>query len=171
MATNAKEWKKKSAKSYELEVPSGNVCLVRRPGPSIFAELSGSIPNSLLGEVLPLLEEAERKGKTGDSSPVPPEALAELQDKILKSPQQLSEIVMMADEVTVRCVVEPVVHRVPEDGERDEDKLYVDEVDFEDKIFIMNFVVGGTANLERFREGTQELVAAGPGSPEVQGQA
>ena len=58
-------------------------------------------------------------------------------------------------------VVEPPVSPIPPEvevngvlspGLRDPDVLYVDEVDIEDRMFILNFALGGTRNLERFRE-------------------
>lgn len=159
MVTEAKNWKKAES-THELTVPSGNVCLVRRPGPSVFLE-DGNIPNSLLTLVMPLLEEAQDKGKTGDSTPMPDSSFADLQKIILDDPTKLKDLFTMMDHITVACVVSPVVLPEPEiGGERDPEALYVDEIDFEDKSFIFNFIVGGTADLERFREGTDSAVAA-----------
>lgn len=181
MATAAKDWKKgKSDKNYELEVPSGNTCLVRRPGPQALLQ-SGSIPNSLLGVVMPLLEEAEKKGKQGDSSPTPDAAMADLQKAIIDDPEKLQDMFAMVDHVALQCVIAP--HLTPASvraeilaneeltqEEKDaqlEELLFVDDVDFEDKMVIFNYAVGGTADLERFRAGTQALVAAGQDGPAV----
>lgn len=179
MATSAKEWKKKE-EGYELEVPSGNTCLVRRPGPQVFMQ-AGNIPNSLLAHILPLLEDAQKKGAEGDKTPLPEAALAEMQKDILDDPQKLQDMFAMVDRVALQCVIEPVVLPVPlwtatdfegqlctEEmigqqalSKKMADNLYVDDVDFEDKIYIFNFAVGGTADFERFRLGTETLVAAG----------
>lgn len=179
--TNAKEWKKgKKGKYFELEVPSGNTCLVRRPGPDLFTQ-QGNIPNSLLGVVMPLLEQAQAEGKKGDSTPMPDDAFVELQKAIIEDADKLKDMFAMMDSIVVSCVVAPVVHpiskreeimadeSIPEEErlEKIEDMLFVDEVDFEDKAAIFNYAVGGTADLERFRSGTAALVAAGQDGPAV----
>jgi hypothetical protein len=185
MATAAKDWKKgNKEKAYELEVPSGNTCLVRRPGPEAFLN-SGNIPNSLLGVVMPLLEQAEKDGKSGDADPIPETALVALQKEIIENPAKLKDMFDMIDQIVVSCVIEPVVQptsrrdeiRANEDLTDDErstlleDTLFVDDVDFEDKSFIFDYVVGGTADIERFRSGSQALVAARQAGPKVQGKA
>lgn len=45
-------------------------------------------------------------------------------------------------------------------SERNDDLLYVDDVDEEDKMFIFNYVVGGSADAERFRSEAAQRVAA-----------
>lgn len=166
MATAANQWKKKE-EGHELTVPSGNVCLVRRPGPDLFMG-SGMVPNSLLGIVMPLLQDAQEKGKEGDSSPVPVEVLEPLQQNIMEDPEKISDMFVMIDSITLKCVIEPALSPVPEQGEeRDPERLYIDDIDFEDKIYIFNYAVGGAADLERFRLGTEAVVAGGQGGSEV----
>lgn len=51
------------------------------------------------------------------------------------------------------------------DSERDDNVVYTDEIPIENRIFIMNYAVGGTRDLESFREGldaTMERMADGP---------
>lgn len=147
--TSTSEWKR-TAQGMPLEVPSGNTALVRPVGMEVFMR-QGIIPNSLR----PMITEA-LKGKDLN------EAL-KLDDITEK---QVEEMIELFDAVTVFCVKEPVVSAVPrnEDGtpvpldERDPDKLYVDEVDFDDKQFIFNFVVGGTRDVESFRKEQAELL-------------
>jgi hypothetical protein len=189
MATSAKDWKKKE-EGHELEVPSGNTCLVRRPGPQAFLQV-GIIPNSLLGIIMPLLEDAKEAGAQGDTTPVPETALADLQKEVLDDPTKLQDMFAMVDNIAVLCVIEPALLPVPswttEDLEagrctaemvgrearskKDAEQLYVDDVDFEDKVFVFQYAVGGTADLERFREGTEALVAAGQDGAEVSNPA
>jgi hypothetical protein len=64
----------------------------------------------------------------------------------------------MADAATVYCVVEPIILPVPvpdpdsgETPERDEDALYVDEIDVDDKLYIMSHALSGVRDLEQFR--------------------
>jgi hypothetical protein len=74
----------------------------------------------------------------------------------------------MADNVTIYCVVEPMVNPLPADGVRNDDLLYVDEIDLEDKLFILNFGVGGSRDLEAFRLATDGGVGSVPASTDVQ---
>jgi hypothetical protein len=43
---------------------------------------------------------------------------------------------------------------------RDDEYIYSDDVDFEDKSFIFNYAVGGTRDLERFRSETKATLDA-----------
>lgn len=144
--TTAQQWKKAS-QGVPLEVPSGNTALVRNPGMQIFMQ-RGLIPNSLMPIV--------RQAMSGKPLDLKAEDMTE---------QHLEDMLALFDAVTVYCVVEPKVLAVPADGEeRAEDVLYVDEVDFDDKQFIFQWAVGGTKDLEKFREeqaATMESVRGG----------
>lgn len=135
-------WKRPAAPK-PLTVPSGNVALVRRkPLEALWKQ--GMIPNSLL----PLVQKAIKSGEKVKHEDV--EAWTE---------EHMSDIVELIDRVVVDCVVKPKVAPVPldDDGnevpyeDRDQDKLYVDEVDDEDKAFIYQYVTGGTDDVARFR--------------------
>lgn len=135
MVTSAKDWKGRANKAVELELPSGNTALVRNPGMQAFLQ-TGIVPNELMGTILKAIEKQE---------------MPDL-DEFTENPDRIQLIVALADNVTVYCVVEPAVAPVPAAGEaRDEDTLYVDEVDMDDKMFIFQFAVGGTKDLEQFR--------------------
>jgi len=151
--TPAKQWKKKTSEGLYVRVPSGNTAYIRTPGMNVFLE-QGLIPNALL----PLITESLNRG-----GPPKDEDLASL----LKDKKKLQVIIDLANGVTVYCCVDPEVHEVPyydDDHEkagqvipigskdRDEDLLYVDEVDFNDKMYIFGVATGGVEALERFRE-------------------
>lgn len=154
--TSAKGWKKN--KGEELELPSGNVALVKRPGMLEFIK-KGLVPDTLM----PTVDEAVRKGKG-----LPPAQTTEL----LKDPTKIAAMEEMTDRVVCAVVVEPHVTffkyteeqeaegEIPEgfnvgdeipEAHRDEELLYSDDVDLEDKMFIFQYAVGGTRDLERFR--------------------
>ena len=131
--TPATQWKK-SGQGVALDVPSGNTALVRNVGMQVFLT-RGLVPNSLM----PLV----RKAMSGKELDLKVDDITE---------DQLTDMLALFDAVTVYCVVEPAVLPVPADGEeRDSTALYVDEVDFDDKQFIFQWVVGGTKDLEKFR--------------------
>lgn len=153
--TSASAWKGK--KGTDLELPSGNVCRVRNPGMDYFIR-AGIIPDSLTGMVRQMIS-----GK-GD---------VELTD-LVKTDDDLQKLFGVVDDILIEVVLEPVVNPVPmrtvenDEGkevrepvpfaERDEDKLYVDEVDFDDKIFVFQFACGGTRDLEKFREQQEQAM-------------
>lgn len=153
-ATSAKAWKgKTSMKPHELEVPSGNVCLVQRVGMESLVK-GGMIPNSLLGMVSDQLEKAS-KGKAMTELDEA-QMMAQLQD----NPEKLQEMFDMVDLITMQVVIEPKLEPVPEDdNDRDDDLLYVDQVDLEDKLFIFDWVVGGVGDVASFRGELAERLA------------
>lgn len=154
--TTVTAWKA-AAKGTEVEVPSGNVALLRRVDPRIFMK-TGRIPNSLLKIVNQAIS-----GKEPD--------LDKLAEEVGEDPTMLIDMMTMMDDICVEAVVQPKVSPVPPGGEeRDDSVLYVDEVDMDDKMFIFNWAVGGSSDLERFRQEQGTMLGrvravAGDGSP------
>lgn len=150
--TPASSWKKQTVNGTLVTVPSGNTALIRTPGMQVFLE-AGVIPNALL----PLIQEAMSKGGPPDDK-----ALADM----IGDPKKIQEIVDLANAITVFVCMDPVVAPIPVwppnhekagkiipigHSDRDDNTLYVDEVDFNDKMYVMGVAVGGTAALEKFR--------------------
>lgn len=171
MATSARNWKKNSAE--ELQLPSGNTCLIKRPGmEKLFS--AGVLPDELTKIALENVESANSGGKPQDHKSAADAIDPEIMKKFMESENAIVDIFSAFDKVTAMCVVEPRVlwhmrDKVDDQGrrmsgeggrplyeeipfgERDEDVLYTDDIDQDDKVFIFNFVVGGTRDLERFR--------------------
>lgn len=181
--TSAAAWKSSSG-IEEVEVPSGNVALVKRVGPEAFLS-SGIVPDTLT----PLIDEAVR-----DKKGLPP---AQVAKTLTDDPESLPAMIDMMNRVVAYAVIQPHVETVPDciavikvkkgkteveetcgktvsdklhaqgneeghrfiEGERDPDLLYADEVSLEDRVFIMNYAVGGTRDLARFRSEYGESVA------------
>ena len=150
--TDVSSWKAKS-KARELELPSGNVCLVRVMGAQAFLS-AGNIPNALMPIVQQALEQAQKGRAPSDTD------VEQVMANLAEDPEKLMQVFDMADAIVIKTVIEPPVAPVPAEGEaRSEDVLYVDEVDVEDKMFIMQFAMGGTRDLERFRSEVTANVA------------
>lgn len=173
-ATTAKAWRASKAKD-PIELPSGNLAFIRRPGMEKFLS-AGYIPDSLAAEI-----RAQINGKT--PKPVIPQGTDD------KGPDMgdVEDMLMAMDRCVAFCVVSPevawhkrsvmtrgddnierpalddngreVVEDIPED-DRDEDLLYTDELDQDDKNFIFQYAVGGSPDLARFREATALAVAS-----------
>jgi hypothetical protein len=179
-ATSVSEWKRKK-NAVPLDVPSGNTALIESKPVASFAK-KGAIPNVLM----PIVEESIKTGHEPD--------LAELIQKINIDEELLAQFMDVVDVITVDCTVEPSVLAVPDkcvfcqrdlDGhiklledqkeglhefktaDRDPEALYVDEVDFEDKMAIFAFVTGGVREYESFLQEQAADVSASPDSEGV----
>jgi hypothetical protein len=148
----------------DLTVPSGQTCLVRRPG------MEGLMKAGILANVDSLSHVVNEKhlqrvkGKKTDQIDV---------SSLMGDQNALDEVVNVVDKVICHCVVRPTVVRAPNDVTlRKPGVVYTDMVDLVDKMFIFNFVVGGTRDLETFRGGLNdalggvEAVAGVQDSPE-----
>jgi len=79
----------------------------------------------------------------------------------------------LVDQIVVELAVNPQVHPLPthdEDGdeledddavqaEKDDDLLYVDEIEDEDKMFLFQWCTGGTEDVATFRSEAQASLA------------
>lgn len=143
--SSASSWKQKSGAGAPLRVPSGNVCLVRPVDLQVLLRRK-FIPNSLMDVVTGAMQKKQ--------APQVDEMTKDLDE------ERLVEVLQAMDDIVIFVVVEPKIAPVPavdEKGQevepRDEDVLYVDEVDYEDKTFIFQYAMGGTRDIERFRAG------------------
>lgn len=132
----------------DLTMPSGQVAQVRRPGPQGLIEagvihsldaLTGIVQN----ELIPQAEGAPK---------------VDVQ-KLMKNESALASIIHTADRVVVHCVVQPKVEMTPNDvTSRKPGVIYADMVDLEDKMFIMQFAMGGTRDVATFRAESKKAV-------------
>ena len=151
---------KKMREGLILDLPSGLSVRAKRVELQTFIR-QGNIPNPLMSVV----SEALEKGKKADVS----QMMGVDEGKI--DLDMVKEMYEMVNAVVAASVTEPKVHPLPtkDDVEiwntqhpdeqvntpedlRDDDLLYVDEVDDEDKMFIFQWASGGTADIERFRQ-------------------
>src|SRR3982750_2595682 len=103
--STAAEWKKKSAQT-ELPLPSGEVCLVKRPGlPQLIA--ANVMPDMLSG----IAEKAVEAGRGGMS--ISPEESAAMVGDVMSKKGGIQEMLESFARITAFCVVQPkvVFHR------------------------------------------------------------
>ncbi len=137
--TSVKDFKSKTGGL--LPLPSGAVIKVQQRGGMQAFIRAGVIPNSLMS----IIQDAIDKGSKPDMSAVVTD------DGV--DPEMLDDMLELTDNIMIHVSVDPVIHRVPEDEEdRDENLLYVDEIDETDKMFVFQWATGGTRDLDRFRE-------------------
>jgi hypothetical protein len=194
--TSSRNWKKRTG-GHELRLPSDNVCLVKRPGMQKLLAM-GIMPDSLTPIAMKHLAAAESGGrpvKDGDDSSIEQELL----EQVIGDPAKINELMQTFDKVVAECVVEPKVrvhwytekdeltghipdgYKVGDDIPDDEDHrgdpededtpLYTDDVDDDDKQFIFQYVVGGSSDLERFRQESAAALASAQPGQDVPGSA
>lgn len=142
MATISSPGNFKKKKFVELTLPSGETVLAKRVGVEAFLK-TGRIPNSILPYMRGAMLGQRADFKADDLTP-----------------ELISDMSVMFDVATQAAIVEPTVHDVPESVEREEDKLYIDEIDEVDKQFIFQWCIGGPTDVAKFREQTEQQLAA-----------
>lgn len=172
MVTAAKNWQGKiQVEGSDLDLPSGNTARVRQMSPQAFLD-SGLIPDPLTNMI--------RKA-INDKQGLPPSAMKEMSDdptqlsSALEMIDRVTEFVVIEPEVEMppTCIVpingpddfcgeyantdihikkDVAMHHKYKEGPRDKDVLYVDQILMEDKIFLLQWCMGGTRDLEKFRE-------------------
>lgn len=142
----------------ELLLPSGNTCLVKRPG------VQGLIKAGLLDSLDSLTNIVQMDHIDAND----PKKMAAAVNKMSADPARISEALTVVDKAVCFAVVAPKVFMPPpEDETRMEDATYVDEVDEEDKMFIFQYLVGGTGDVETFRKESQAMLGGVPASEDV----
>jgi hypothetical protein len=138
-----------------FELPSGLYMKLRNPGGLKVFLADGIIPNSLMSIVTSALE--GKKPSTEDL----------IDPKVGVDPQMVDDMMSLVNHIMVACAVDPKVYDVPEDeDDRDEELLYADELDDQDKMFVFQWVSGGTTDLEYFRQRyTQDVATLGGSIP------
>lgn len=134
------EFKKRLGGVFEL--PSGLVMKLRNPGGLMAFMGAGLIPN----ELMQIMQKHINSGKN-----VAPEDLAKEVGGV--DSKFLAQMTELLDNVIVKCAQEPTVMPTPEnEADRDDDQLYADEIPDDDKMFVFQWISGGTADLATFRE-------------------
>jgi len=152
--TSVADWKK-AATGREIRLPSGHVCIARAPGLQAFVR-KGIVPNTLLAMI-----DKAIKGRADVASAISLEGL---------DVEKLDEYMSFVDAVVSECMLDPKVSLPPENAvDRTDDVLYTDELEDNDKFFLLQWAMGGTRDLDTFREQQAAVVASvsGGAGPEV----
>lgn len=95
----ARAWMTKAQQGEEIEVPSGNIALLRRPGPGMFLK-GGNLPDILTADVQDVVR---------DKQGLPPEKLKALAGDNSKIPSMLQ----MIDDAVLAATIEPSLRANP----------------------------------------------------------
>jgi hypothetical protein len=139
----ATAWGNRQENLTDLTCPSGQVCQVRRPGVEGLVEL-GVLDN--VDSLTSIVHTDHIKRVQGGEAAVDVQALA-------KDPKALKNVLNTMNDIVVAVVVQPALSHIPGKGEeRQENVIYTDMVALEDKTFIMQYAIGGSSDLEKFRK-------------------
>lgn len=155
--SSAAEFKKRKLGDL-LELPSGIVVRAKRVELQTMI-MQGSVPNPLMEVVSQALE----KGKKADIA-----AMVGVDEGKIDL-DTVRDMYDMVNAVVMESILEPEIHPVPEDeADRDDDLVYIDDVDDTDKMFMFQWASGGTSDLEQFRRESDADMAA---LAEIQGSS
>lgn len=135
----------------DLTLPSGQLVLARKPG------VQQLIVEGVLHKMdnLTSLVDSKhiKKNKKG------PDALNA--QSLLGDPEALAGVLHTVDRVMCSVVIRPTVRMAPNDiTSRQPGVIYSDTVGIEDKMFLFNWALGGSADIERFRRESAEIVGS-----------
>jgi len=134
-----------------VKLPSGKAMRIKKTGIMDLAH-DGLVPNALMSIIMTSVQKGQQ-----------PKVEDILSDKI-----ELSAMFEMMDNAVIKMALEPQVHPLPEEGkERRSDRLYIDQIDEEDKMFLWHIATGGTADVEQFRKQRAGLLDSLPGQSPV----
>lgn len=138
-ASSAADFKKKPE---PIELPSGLFMVVKKTSLAGFIQ-SGHIPNSLLKTIQGAVDARKSNGQVDEQQAI----TAMIGDK-----DQLAELFMAVDKFVVGVALEPRVYFPPEnDEDRDDEIVYIDDLEDDDKMFLFQRALGGASDLESFR--------------------
>lgn len=158
---------------HDLELPSGEMCQVKRPG------VQGLLKAGVLHSMDALTAIVQQD--TIPAAEGKPKVDAQ---KIMDDPEKFNTMMETVDKIVMHVVTDPKLvpnavsqamidadgseltsadlGRELEPEERDPELVYIDYVDMMDRMFIMNFAVGGSADLVQFRKETADAVGSVP---------
>lgn len=122
------------------ELPSGLIVKIKNPGGLKAFLASGTLPNSLMV----MINEGISKGRA--TAPEVVKSDGTIDTELMKDMETL------LNEIAIQCIVEPEIHPVPlTEADRSDEMLYADEIPQDDKQFLLQWITGGTRDLEKFR--------------------
>jgi hypothetical protein len=137
-----------SGSLVDLDLPSGQRCLAQRPGPEGLMTAGLLDDLDMLSTVLPKVMGGRSSAKKFDAG------------ELLRNPEMVKQAVALMNRVVVHVVVKPEITPEPADPQdKERGKIYPSSVSMDDKSFIFNWAVGGTRDLQRFRDELEGSVA------------
>lgn len=166
----------------EVKLPSGHTILARRPG------VQGLVAAGLLDNFDELtalvqtehIERASTRAPVAGQPLVTPAQAASAAEDLMRNPKRLATAFHLMDRLAAHVIVEPAVwidYQAEDEPDEAfakrkaeaeaEERFPVREIDMDDKVFLLNWAVGGSSDLAAFRAGTNELLGSVEAGPAV----
>jgi hypothetical protein len=134
----------------DLTVPSGQTCLVRRPGIEQLLREGVLFDSDTLSTIVHENIQRVERGLPQKEIDI---------EEFMRDPVKFQELLNTTDRIVCACVLKPTVKRTPNDPTgRQPGVVYTDMIALEDKFAILEFALGGSRTLASFREGPGEGV-------------
>lgn len=163
----------KASDLHDLTLPSGATCQARRPG------VQGLIAAGLLDnfDELTALVQTEHIGPNSlkgiaAASKVTPDDVAHVAKILNEDKGKIHTAFLLVDRLAAYVVTEPKVwvdYQFKDEAEekfaerakkaKEDGAIPVRAIDLDDKMFLLQWAVGGTSDLNAFREGSKALMA------------
>lgn len=149
----------------DVTVPSGQLCQVRRPG------LEALMREGVLPRIDKLTNLVDQKHVKRVREPHKAMMESIDVDSLSSDQEALMDLLSVVDKVVEAIVIQPkIVRPIVRDAEgeavlnsqgeeqiippsdREQGVIYTDYVDMEDRMFLLNYAVGGSRDLEQFRK-------------------
>jgi hypothetical protein len=162
---------KAAEEGFDITLPSGETCRARRPG------VQGLIAMGLLDSFDSLtslvqtehIEAKTARGKT--PAKVDADQVQDMAAILMGDKDKLAKLLHMLDRVVAGIVIQPPVwidYQIDKEPDSEWEKRQVQAeesgavavraVDLDDKLFLIQWAVGGSSDLAAFRQGSQELM-------------
>jgi len=155
-------WGQNANALEDLELPSGQLCLARRLGPTKMLEMGLLDKFDILGSIMQR-NHIDRVDNPAKSTTETDAEIIAMAKSVMADPAKLIEMLGMIDNIVRAAVVEPKLSPEPNEAEGETyevGKAYVSWIDEDDKMFIFQWCMGGSKDLERFRSGLTASMAS-----------
>lgn len=145
----ATTWGSQLGGAEDLTVPSGQMCLVKRPG--VEGLMKAGVLHDLdsLSQIVDSKHVKRVQGKPDEIDTA----------SLMQSPENIDNVLHVVDRVICYVVMKPQILMTPNDPtSRVQGRVYADMIDIVDKMFIFQYAVGGVRGLEPFREQLNEAL-------------
>ena len=141
-------WKKKSRETeFDLELPSGQLCRVKKLRMESIVELGLMNDLDTFTGAIAVDSKAKKVTKAAETKAAK-SFMESLTDK-----DKFAKLMGTVDKVVIATVLEPKVHADLAEGEEyNDDLVYLSDIEFEDKLHIFGTVFEGMGALGSFRE-------------------
>jgi hypothetical protein len=170
-------WAEQAKPLFDLKLPSGQVCQVRRLSIEKLAGMGLLDQMDVLTNLMETSVAVPARGgkKPQDRKPkamTKAQALAEENKQVAEmfsNPRQLGAMFGMIDKVVAAVVVQPSIALAVDDEEREDGVIYVDTIPMADRMAIFSSAFGDLGDLPSFRDESAENVGDLANEPDLPG--